>query len=88
MTDCVSAVMTTTDDEPTDDWNKPLESVYAAEILWVPIVSEARLSLEAVPELIATEEPNAAPLTINWTVPVGIGADGSVPEIVTLKLAA
>ena len=43
----------------------------------------------AVPlELIATGEPKAAPSTMNWTVPVGIGADGSVPEIVTLKLAA
>ena len=55
----------------------------------MPRVREARLSLVAIPlELIATEEPKAAPSTINWTVPVGIGADGSVPEIVALKLAA
>jgi hypothetical protein len=88
VTDWVSAVMTTTDDEPTDDWNTPLASVYEAEMLCVPIVSEARLLLVAVLLEIATGEPNVAPSTMNWTVPVGIGADPSVPEIVTLKLAA
>jgi hypothetical protein len=84
----VSAEITTTDDEPDDDWNMPLESLYATEMLCVPVGKEARLELVAVPELIATGAPNVAPFTINWTVPVGIGADPSVPEIVTLKLAA
>ena len=82
-------MITTTDEEPTDDWNTPLESVYATEMLCVPIGRDARLSLVAVPlELIATRAPNVAPFTMNWTDPVGVGADGSVPEIVTLKLTA
>lgn len=39
-------------------------------------------------ELIATDEPKAEPFTRNWTVPVGIGAEGSVAETLALKLAA